>query len=66
MRRAWLLSTVLICLGLTACRAQLGPATTTPPPATQVVVTTRMAALLGPTELTLNDGCLRAAGHVLV
>jgi hypothetical protein len=67
MRRARLLSTLLICFGLTACRARPGqPTTTTPPPATQVVVTTRMLALRGPDQLTLNDGCLRAGDHVLV
>lgn len=35
-------------------------------PATPAVVTTRMAALLGPATLTLDDGCLRAGDHVLV
>jgi hypothetical protein len=36
------------------------------PTEAQTVVTTRLAALLGPAELTFDDECLRVGGYVLV
>lgn len=55
----------LLALALAACARPAVPPTNTPP-ATSAPVSTRLLALLEGAELTLDDGCLRAGGYVLV
>lgn len=60
------LAVVLAILMLAACGR---PATAPPavlPTDAPTVVTTRLAALLGPAELSFDDDCLRVGGYVLV
>jgi hypothetical protein len=54
-------------LMLAACVQQTRPSQTPAlPTEVPTVVTTRLAALLGPAEVTFDDNCLRVGGYVLV